>query len=267
MGTSRKAASLRTAASKLRARTAYLRDGVFPAGWCVTHQHMAPSVIASSPPPADEAGRTLKIRLAAHARADERLADLAAEPGGVCDDGVQVDVGGHAVERAAERHQRARVVGDFGVLGVVEDGPRVRQLTADLEERGELDRRGLAHRAPEQRPLDLRVEPVAVLEDVAGKLPAPRAWEGMLLGLGVEPVQQLRLVFDEEQHFGSDAVRGRPGAPVPGVDPDLQMDETVGERRRHAVHDATVVLRLPQAISEAPSGSSYSPHLRSSMSW
>ena len=99
------------------------------------------------------------------------------------DDGVHVDVGGHAVERAAERHQRAGVVRDVGVLGVVENGPRVGQLAADLEERRELDRRGLAHSAPEQRPLDLRVEPVAVLEDVAGKLPAPRAREGVLLRL------------------------------------------------------------------------------------
>ena len=51
MGTSRKAASLRMAASKLRARTAYLRDGASPAGWCVTHQHMAFSFTASWRPP------------------------------------------------------------------------------------------------------------------------------------------------------------------------------------------------------------------------
>ena len=50
---SRKAASFRLAASKLGARTAYLRDGAFPAGWCVTHQCMAFSFIASSPPPSE----------------------------------------------------------------------------------------------------------------------------------------------------------------------------------------------------------------------
>ena len=55
-------------------------------------------------------------------------------------------------------------------------------------------------------------------------------------------MQQLRLVLDEEQHLGGDAVRGRPGAPVLRVDPDLEMDETVGERRRHAVHHPPVVL-------------------------
>ena len=62
----------------------------------------------------------------------------------------------------------------------------------------------------EQRPLGGWVEPVAALEDVAGELPAPRAREGVLLRLGMELVQQLRLVLDEEQHFRSDAVRSRP---------------------------------------------------------
>ena len=37
-----------------------------------------------------------------------------------------------------------------------------------------------------------------------------------------------------------DAVRRAPDAPVPGVDPDLQMDEAVAERRRHAVDDGAV---------------------------
>ena len=111
------------------------------------------------------------------------------------------------------------------------------QLTPDLEERGELDRRGFADRAPEQSPLGGGIEAVAVLDDVAGELPAPGAREGVLPGLGFEPVKQLRFELDEEQHFRGDPVRRAPGAPVPGVDPDLQMDEAVAERRRHAVHD------------------------------
>ena len=114
------------------------------------------------------------------------------------------------------------------------------QLAPDLQERSELHRRGLAHRAPEQCPLDLRIKAVAVLDDVGGKLPAAGAREGVLPGLGLEQVKQLRFELDEEQHLRSDPVRRAPGAPVPGVDPDLQMNEAVAERRRHPVHDGAV---------------------------
>ena len=114
----------------------------------------------------DEGGRALERGLAAYARTDERLAHLASEPRCVGDDGVEVDVGGELVERSAKRHQRARVAGDAGVLRVVEDGPRVRQLAPDLEERREFDGGGLADGAAEQRPLGRRVETVAALHDV-----------------------------------------------------------------------------------------------------
>ena len=60
--------------------------------------------------PADEGGRALQVRVAADARADEELADLAAQARGVGDDGAEIDVVGHAVERAAERDQRAGVL-------------------------------------------------------------------------------------------------------------------------------------------------------------
>ena len=131
--------------------------------------------------PADEGRRALQRRLAAHARADEELADLAPEPRRIGHDGVEVDVLGEAVERPAERHQRARVLRDVGVLGVVDDGPGMGQLTPDLEEGGELDRRGLADGAPEQRALDRRVEAVAAVHDVAGEFPRPGARESLLL--------------------------------------------------------------------------------------
>ena len=64
--------------------------------------------------PADERLRVLQGRLAADAGADEELADLAPEPGGVGDNGAEVDVVGHPVERAAQRDQGAGVVGDGG---------------------------------------------------------------------------------------------------------------------------------------------------------
>ena len=60
--------------------------------------------------PADEGGGALQVRVAADAGADEKLADLAAQARGVGDDGAEIDVVGHAVERAAERDQRAGVL-------------------------------------------------------------------------------------------------------------------------------------------------------------
>ena len=60
--------------------------------------------------PADEGGRALQVGIAADAGADQELADLAAQALGVGDDRGQRDVVGHAVERAAERDQRARIV-------------------------------------------------------------------------------------------------------------------------------------------------------------
>ena len=101
--------------------------------------------------PADEGRGVLQGRVAAHARADEELADLAPEPRRVGDDGAEIDVVGQAVERTAERDQRARVVGNGGVLGIVDDGAGMGKLTPDLEEGRELDGCGLADGAPEQR--------------------------------------------------------------------------------------------------------------------
>ena len=70
--------------------------------------------------------------------------------------------------------------------------------------------------------------------------PCPRTWESFLRRLGVEGVQQLRPHRHEEKDFRSDSIRRTPGAPVYRIDPDLQMDEARGQRRRHAVDDATV---------------------------
>ena len=87
------------------------------------------------------------------------------------DDGAEIDVVGEAVERGAERNQRAGVVGNGGVLGIVDDGPGMGQLAPDLEEGRELDRRGLADGAPEQRALGGRIEAVPVLQDVGNEAP------------------------------------------------------------------------------------------------
>ena len=89
--------------------------------------------------PADEGRGVLQGRVAAHTRADEELADLAPEPRRIGDNGAEIDVVGEPVERTAERDQRARVVGNGGVLQIVDDGPGMGKLAPDLEEGGELD--------------------------------------------------------------------------------------------------------------------------------
>ena len=61
--------------------------------------------------PADEGRRVLQGRVAAHARADEELADLAPEPRRIGDDGAEIDVVGEAVEtnhRARSARSRCR---------------------------------------------------------------------------------------------------------------------------------------------------------------
>ena len=81
-------------------------------------------------------------------------------------------------------------------------------------------------------------------------------------------MQQVRLVRDEEQHLGRDTARRAPGEPVFGVDPKLEVDEARGERGRHAVYDAQIGLAVGAGNERrAPSGSSYSPTLRSSTNW
>ena len=108
----------------------------------------------------------------------------------------------------------------------------------------EFDGSGLADGAPEQRPLGLRSEPVAVLDDIAREFPGPGTREGTLLRPGVELVQEVGLVRDEEKHLGRDPVSGAPGEPVLGVDPNLEVDEARRQRGRHAVHDAAVGLAV-----------------------
>ena len=135
--------------------------------------------------PADEGRGVLQSRVAAHARADEELADLAPEPRRVGDDGAEIDVVGEAIERTAESYQRARVVGNGGVLGIVDDRPGMGKLAPDLEEGGKLDRRRLADGAMEQRALGGRIEAIAVLQDVGNEAPGAGAGKGSLPRLGV----------------------------------------------------------------------------------
>ena len=49
--------------------------------------------------PADEGRGVLQGRVAAHARADEELADLPPEPRRVGDDGAEIDVVGQVLSR------------------------------------------------------------------------------------------------------------------------------------------------------------------------
>ena len=56
--------------------------------------------------------------------------------------------------------------------------------------------------------------------------------------------------------------------PVLGVDADLQTDEARGQGSRHAVDYAAVPSPgCHRQSSDAPSGNSYSPTLRSSTNW
>ena len=178
------------------------------------------------------------------AGADQELPDLAAEAEGVGDDRVEVDIGRHPVERAAERDQGAVVVGDLRVLRVVDHRAGMGQLTPDLEERREIDRGPLPHRAAEQRALDAGIEVGLAVDDVGDELPAARRREGVVGRLRLEVVEQLGTHLDEEQDLGGDPGAGGPGAPVVGVDADVEMHEAVGERRRHAVHDRAILLAV-----------------------
>ena len=109
-------------------------------------------------------------------------------------------------------------------------------------------------RCPGTCALDRRMEAVQALDDVAGELPGPRAREGALFGLRVEPVQEVRLVCDEEQHLGRDAVRRAPVAPVLRVDTDFEVDEARSQRGWHAVHDAAVCLPVAARNQRRPLG-------------
>ena len=113
-----------------------------------------------------------------------------------------------------------------------------------LQEGRELDRRGLADGAPEQGPLGHRVEAAPAVHDVRDHLPCPRTRESLLRRLGVEGMQQLGPHRHEEKDLRSDSIRRTPGAPVRRIDPDLQMDEARGQRRRHAVDNAAVALAV-----------------------
>ena len=113
-----------------------------------------------------------------------------------------------------------------------------------LQEGSELDRRGLADGAPEQGPLGDGIEAVAAVHDVRDHFPCPRTRESFLRRLGVEGVQQLGAHGHEKKDLRSNSIRRSPGAPVRRIYPDLQMDETRGERRRHAVDNAAVALAV-----------------------
>ena len=82
------------------------------------------------------------------------------------------------------------------------------------------------------------------MHDVAGEMPRARARESLLLRLRIELVQECRFELHEEQHFGGDSVGRAPGAPVLGIDADLEVDEARGERGRHAVDHAAVALAV-----------------------
>ena len=100
----------------------------------------------------------------------------------------------------------------------------------------------------EERALDRWVEAAPSLHDVGSHLPRPRATKCLLARMGIELVQHVGAHLDVEQNLGRDSVRRCPGKPVLGIDPDLQMDEAGCQRRRHAMHDASV--RLPVAAGD-----------------
>ena len=199
----------------------------------------------------------LQRRVAAGAGPDEEVPELAAQAPGVGDDGGEVHVVGQAVERPAERNERARVLRHRRVLGVVEDRARVRELAPHVEEREELDRRALADGPDHHGPLGAGVEAGAVAHDVGDELPGAGTGERLLLRPGVEVVQELGAHPDEEQHLGGDAVPGPPGAPVGGVHAHFQMHEARGERGRHPVHDAPV----PFAVPAGDEGRAFGEHV------
>ena len=210
--------------------------------------------------PADERRGALQVRLPAHAGADQELADLPAQASRVGGYGVEVDIGGHAVERAAQGDQGAGVFRHRRRAGVVEHRPGVGQLAPDVQKRAELHRRRLAHRAAQQRPLAGGAEAPAAVDDAAGELPGPGAGEGALLRRGVEIVQKLRPQLDEEQHLRGDARPRAPGAPVLRVHPDLQVHEARGQRGGHAVDHAAVALAVAAGDQRGPLGQFVFPH-------
>ena len=112
------------------------------------------------------------------------------------------------------------------------------------QESRELDRRGLADGAPVERAFGDRIEATPPVHDVRDHLPCPRTWKSFLRRLGVEGMQQLGPHRHEEKDLRSDSICCTPGAPVRRIDPDLQMDEARGERRRHAVDNAAVALAV-----------------------
>ena len=93
---------------------------------------------------------------------------------------------------------------------------------------------------PEEGPFGDWIEVPAVLQDAGDEFPCAGARERRFARLRIEPMQQVRPELHEEKHLRRDSVRRAPGAPVLGVDPDLQMDEARCERGRHAMHDAAV---------------------------
>ena len=121
---------------------------------------------------------------------------------------------------------------------------RVGQLAPDLEEGRELDGRGFAHRAPEEREFEVGVESGALVHDVGDELPTAGAWESRFARLRIELIEQLGAHGHEEQDLLGDAVAGAPGAPVLGRGLQFEVHEAVGERGGHAVNDAAIAFAV-----------------------
>ena len=88
--------------------------------------------------PPDVGVGVCEARVAANAGAHYEIADLAPQLARVGDDGPEIDVVGHAVERAALHNQFARLLRDGGLLGVVDDGLRMGDLALGLQESRDL---------------------------------------------------------------------------------------------------------------------------------
>ena len=67
-------------------------------------------------------------------------------------------------------------------------------------------------------------------------------------------MQERRFELHEEQHLGGDSVGRTPGAPVLGVDADLEVDEARRQRGRHSVDHPAVALAVAAGDKRRPIG-------------
>ena len=138
-----------------------------------------------------------------------------------------------------------------------------------LQEGRELNRRGLADGAPEQGPLGDGIKAAPPVHDVRDHLPGPRTGESLLRRLGVEGMQQLGAHLTRRKEylwprFHLSAPQAHQSAASTRISRWTKREASGAGMRWTTPRSPS---RLPQAISAAPSGSSYSPHLRSSTSW